>query len=174
MIVSDLADPSNAATLLDEAQAALGPVSLLVNNASIFEVDGIGQLDAELWQRQMSINLATPVFLADAFVAALPAGAGGNVVNIIDQRVWKPTPHYMSYQLSKSALLTATRTLAQALAPRIRVNAIGPGPTLPSPRQRQTEFDRQAAAIPLKRATDLADFGRTIGFWSRRRRLPGR
>jgi len=164
VIVADLVDPSNARALIRDAQAALGPVTLLVNNASVFEVDGIGQLDAELWQRQMAINLATPVFLADAFAAALPAGVDGNVINIVDQRVWKPTPLYMSYQLSKSALLTATRTLAQALAPRIRVNAIGPGPTLPSPRQQQSDFDRQAASIPLQRPTDLADFGRTIRY----------
>jgi NAD(P)-dependent dehydrogenase (short-subunit alcohol dehydrogenase family) len=139
-------------------------VTLLVNNASIFEADEIGALDAELWHRQMTINLAAPVFLADAFAAALPSGVEGNIVNIIDQRVWKPTPHYMSYQLSKSALLVATRTLAQALAPRIRVNAIGPGPTLPSPRQSEADFRRQASAIPLQRATDLADFGRTIRY----------
>lgn len=164
VIVADLADPSNAGAIIRDARAALGPVTLLVNNASIFETDGIGKLDAGLWQRQMTINLAAPVFLADAFAAALPAGVEGNVVNIVDQRAWKPTPHYMSYQLSKSALLTATRTLAQALAPRIRVNAIGPGPTLPSPRQQQRDFDRQAAAVPLKRATDLADFGRAIRF----------
>jgi NAD(P)-dependent dehydrogenase (short-subunit alcohol dehydrogenase family) len=164
VIVSDLADPARARAIVREAQSALGPLTLLVNNASVFDVDGIGQLDAALWHRQMTINLATPVFLADAFAAALPSGVEGNVINIIDQRVWKPTPHYMSYQLSKSGLLTATRTLAQALAPRIRVNAIGPGPTLPSPRQDQRDFDRQAAAIPLKRATDLADFGRTIRF----------
>jgi NAD(P)-dependent dehydrogenase (short-subunit alcohol dehydrogenase family) len=164
VIVADLANPSGARSVVRGAQSALGPVTLLVNNASIFEADGIGQLDAELWQRQMSINLASPVFLADAFAAALPTKTEGNVVNIVDQRVWKPTPHYMSYHLSKAGLLAATRTLAQALAPRIRVNAIGPGPTLPSPRQRQSDFDRQAAAIPLQRATDLADFGRTIRF----------
>jgi NAD(P)-dependent dehydrogenase (short-subunit alcohol dehydrogenase family) len=164
VIEADLAETASAGSLIASAQAALGPVTLLVNNASIFEKDGIGALDVELWHRQMAINLAAPVFLADAFAAALPAGVEGNIVNIIDQRAWKPTPHYISYQLSKSALLTATRTLAQALAPRIRVNAIGPGPTLPSPRQSEADFHRQAAAIPLQRATDLADFGRTIRY----------
>jgi NAD(P)-dependent dehydrogenase (short-subunit alcohol dehydrogenase family) len=164
VIEADLVETVSVGAVVKRAQAALGPVTLLVNNASIFEEDGVGALDAELWHRQMAINLAAPVFLADAFAAALPSGADGNIINIIDQRAWKPTPHYMSYQLSKSALLTATRTLAQALAPRIRVNAIGPGPTLPSPRQTEADFQRQARAIPLQRATDLADFGRTIRF----------
>jgi NAD(P)-dependent dehydrogenase (short-subunit alcohol dehydrogenase family) len=163
-IDADLADMAAAGTIVRRAQAALGPVTLLVNNASIFEADGIGALDADLWYRQMAVNLAAPVFLADAFAAALPSGVEGNIVNMIDQRVWKPTPHYMSYQLSKSALLVATHTLAQALAPRIRVNAIGPGPTLPSPRQSEADFRRQAGAVPLQRATDLADFGRTIRY----------
>jgi NAD(P)-dependent dehydrogenase (short-subunit alcohol dehydrogenase family) len=164
VIEADLSETEAIGAIVDRAEAALGPVTLLVNNASIFEADGIGALDAELWQRQMAINLAAPVFLADAFAAALPSGVEGNIVNIIDQRAWKPTPHHMSYQLSKSALLVATQTLAQALAPRIRVNAIGPGPTLPSPRQTEADFRRQAAAIPLQRATDLADFGRTIRY----------
>jgi len=164
VVAADLADADGVRSIVEHAQGALGPVSLLVNNASVFEPDGIGQLDAALWQRQMAVNLAAPVFLADAFAAALPSGTEGNIVNLVDQRAWKPTPLYMSYQLSKSALLVATRTLAQALAPRIRVNAIGPGPTLPSPRQREADFRRQAAAVPLKRATDLADFGRTIRF----------
>jgi NAD(P)-dependent dehydrogenase (short-subunit alcohol dehydrogenase family) len=164
VIEADLAETEAIGAVVARAEAALGTVTLLVNNASIFEVDGIGALDADLWERQMAINLAAPVFLADAFAAALPAGAEGNVVNITDQRAWKPTPHYMSYQLSKSALLTATRTLAQALAPRIRVNAIGPGPTLPSPRQSEADFVKQAEQIPLQRATDLADFGRTIRY----------
>ena len=164
VIEADLVETEAIGAIVSRAEAALGSVTLLVNNASIFELDGIGTLDPELWNRQMAINLAAPVFLADAFAAALPSGAEGNVVNVIDQRAWKPTPHYMSYQLAKSALLVATRTLAQALAPRIRVNAIGPGPTLPSPRQSEADFRRQAAAIPLQRATDLADFGRTIRY----------
>ncbi len=164
VIEADLVETAVIGSIVERAQAALGPVTLLVNNASIFEADEIGALDPDLWHQQMAINLAAPVFLADAFAAALPSGIEGNIVNIIDQRAWKPTPHYMSYQLSKSALLVATRTLAQALAPRIRVHAIGPGPTLPSPRQAEADFRRQAAAIPLQRATDLADFGRTIRY----------
>ena len=87
-------------------------------------------LDPAQWDAQLAVNLRAPVFLAKAFAAELPAGATGNIINIIDQRVWKPTPRYFSYTASKLALWGATRTLAQALAPRIRVNAIGPGPVL--------------------------------------------
>ena len=96
----------------------------------MFVGDEVASLDPALWDAQLAVNLRAPVFLAKAFAAQLPAGASGNVINIIDQRVWKPTPRYFSYTASKLALWGATRTLAQALAPRIRVNAIGPGPVL--------------------------------------------
>lgn len=165
VITGDLADLDAVPRILDEAASQLGAPTLLVNSASMFEPDGIGDFDAARFQRQLAINLTAPVLLADAFANALPKGEAGLIVNIIDQRVWKTTPHHMSYQLSKSGLLTATRTLAQALAPRkIRVNAIGPGPTLASARQDETDFRRQAAAVPLGHGPELAEFGRTVLF----------
>jgi NAD(P)-dependent dehydrogenase (short-subunit alcohol dehydrogenase family) len=164
VVAADLSDLDALPGLIDRATTALGTVSLLVNNAAIFEKDGVGNLEPGLWRRQMDINLAAPTFLAQAFAAALPAGLAGNIVNIIDQRVWKPVPEFLSYQLSKSALWAATITLAQSLAPRIRVNAIGPGPVLPSARQRQADFDRQAATLPLGKGPELAEFGRAIRF----------
>ena len=173
VVTADLADLDAARALPAKAAAALGPLTLLVNNASIFEADGIGSLEAERFQRQMTVNLAAPVFLADAFAAQLPADRDGLVVNMIDQRAWKTTPHFVSYQLSKSGLLTATRTLAQALAPRIRVNAIGPGPTLPSPRQDPAEFRKQAEAVPLRHGPDLCEFGRTIRYLYETRSITG-
>jgi NAD(P)-dependent dehydrogenase (short-subunit alcohol dehydrogenase family) len=173
VVTADLADLDAARALPAQAAAALGPLTLLVNNASIFEADGIGALDPARFQRQMAVNLAAPVLLADAFAAQLPDGLDGLVVNMIDQRAWKTTPHFLSYQLSKSGLLTATRTLAQALAPRIRVNAIGPGPTLPSPRQDPAEFRKQVDAILLRRGPELDEFGRTIRYLYATRSITG-
>ncbi|MFI5409993.1 SDR family oxidoreductase [Kaistia sp. UC242_56] len=173
VVTADLADLDAARALPAKAAAALGPLTLLVNNASIFEADGIGSLEPERFQRQMAVNLAAPVFLADAFAAQIPADRDGLVVNMIDQRAWKTTPHFVSYQLSKSGLLTATRTLAQALAPRIRVNAIGPGPTLPSPRQDPAEFRKQAEAVLLRHGPDLCEFGRTIRYLYETRSITG-
>lgn len=173
VVTADLADLDAARALPAKAAEALGPLTLLVNNASIFEADGIGSLNAERFQRQLAVNLAAPVFLADAFAAQLPADREGLVVNMVDQRAWKTTPHFLSYQLSKSGLLTATRTLAQALAPRIRVNAIGPGPTLPSPRQDPAEFRKQAEAVLLRHGPDLCEFGRTIRYLYETRSITG-
>src|SRR6266545_2489301 len=132
VVRADLADPAALATVLPEAAAALGPVSLLVNNASVFLEDAIGSLDSALWQTQFNVNLRAPVFLSEALARELPAGCQGNIVNIVDQKVWKLTPQMISYTLSKAALWTATRTLAQALAPLIRVNAVGPGVVMPN------------------------------------------
>ncbi|MFY7948783.1 MAG: SDR family NAD(P)-dependent oxidoreductase, partial [Gemmatimonas sp.] len=133
VLVADLVDPDAVAGLLPAAEAALGPVTLLVNNASSFLVDEVTAIDVPTWNRQFSINLRAPSVLAGALANRLPEGRQGAIVNIIDQRVWKLTPEYYSYTLTKAALLTATTTMAQALAPRIRVNAVGPGPTLPNP-----------------------------------------
>ncbi|MCC2649942.1 MAG: short chain dehydrogenase [Microvirga sp.] len=160
VVVADLGDPATLGGLVRDARAALGPLALLVNNASAFEPDDIHSLDAALWERHFRINLGAPVFLARDFAAQVPEGAGGAVVNVIDQRVWKPTPQFFSYTLSKSALFTATQTLAQALAPRIRVNAVGPGPTLASRRQGRDDFLRQGASVPLghgPRPEEIAD-----------------
>ncbi|MCW5695399.1 MAG: SDR family oxidoreductase [Bauldia sp.] len=164
VVQAELSDLAGLPLALKHASAALGPIDLLVNSAAMFEEDAIGRLDPGAWNRQITVNLTAPVFLAQAFAAALPAGADGNIVNIIDQRVWKPVPAFFSYQISKSALWTATRTMAQALAPRIRVNAIGPGPVLPSSRQTQADMDRQVATLPLRRSPALAEFGRTVRY----------
>ena len=128
-----------------------GPLTLLVNSASIFGEDRIETLSAESLDEHLAVNLRGPILLAQAFAAALPADRTGHIVNLLDQRVERLTPQFFSYTLSKSALWTATRTLAQALAPRIRVNAIGPGPTLASVHQSPAEFAAEAAAAPLGR-----------------------
>jgi NAD(P)-dependent dehydrogenase (short-subunit alcohol dehydrogenase family) len=169
----DFTDFDCLTRIVAEAAAALGPPTLLVNNASIFEKDAMGALDRDLWDRQMTVNLTAPVFLTQAFAAAVPEGIEGNVVNLLDQRIWKPTPRYFSYQASKSALFTVTQTLAQALAPRIRVNGIAPGPVLPSASQSAERFRRQAEAILLQRPPELDDFGRTVRYLVENRSITG-
>lgn len=151
VVRADLENAVDTGRLIDEATRAIGPLTLLVNSASLFEADDIHALDMALWERQFAVNLRAPAILASAFAKALPKGAHGAIVNILDQRVWKPTPRNFSYTLTKSALFTATRTMAQALAPAIRVNAVGPGPILASERQTAADFASQIASLPLAR-----------------------
>jgi len=149
VLSADLADAASLAPLVRQA-AALGSLSLLVNNASLFEDDRIGAIDPAMFERQIALSLRAPLLLTEAFAAV--AGAGASVVNIIDQRVLKPTPDHVSYALAKSALWTLTVMSAQALAPSIRVNAIAPGPTLPNILDGSEGFAREAAAVPLAHA----------------------
>jgi NAD(P)-dependent dehydrogenase (short-subunit alcohol dehydrogenase family) len=154
---ADLANRRQRAALIGKAGAFFGPLTLLVNNASSFEPDSIADLDETLWDRHIAIHVEAPAFLARDFVAQLPAKVQGNVVNIIDERVLHLTPNYFSYTLSKAALWTMTQTMAQSLAPRIRVNAIGPGPTLQEKGQSQAAFDKSQAAAPLGYAANASD-----------------
>lgn len=161
---ADLARETDVSALLPAAAAALGaPVGVLVNNASVFERDEWTDTSRESWDRHIEPNLRAPFVLAQAFARALPADAEGVVVNMLDQRVWSPTPHFLSYTLSKAGLWSLTQQLALALAPRrIRVNGIGPGPALPSPRQSAEQFARQAAAVPLGRGTGPEEVARAV------------
>jgi len=160
----DLSDESAVGGLIACATDALGPLDCLINNASRFENDAVDTVTRESWDAHMETNLRAPFVLTQKFAAALPDSASGNVVNILDQRVWNLTPHFTSYTLSKAGLWTLTRTLALALAPRIRVNAVGPGPTLPSPRQTEEQFRRQAESTPLGRATTPQEICAAIRF----------
>jgi NAD(P)-dependent dehydrogenase (short-subunit alcohol dehydrogenase family) len=157
ILSTDLANELQVRVLVGEAHRALGPVTLLINNASVFEDDRIETFGSDTWRAHMEVNLHAPLLLAQSFAAELPAGMGGHIINILDQRVWNPNPQFFTYSLSKAALWTATRTLAQALAPRIRVNGIGPGPTLPSIHQTSEMFQAEAANIPLERRSEPAD-----------------
>ncbi|WP_270937496.1 SDR family oxidoreductase, partial [Falsiroseomonas oryzae] len=150
---ADLAREAEVARLLPDAQAALGPVGVLVNNASTFERDEWHDATRESWDQHLEPNLRAPFVLAQAMAKALPDHAEGVVVNMLDQRVWSLTPHFVSYTVSKAGLWALTQSLALALAPRIRVNGIGPGPAMPSARQTQAQFDRQCASVPLRRGT---------------------
>lgn len=150
LVRADLADEDETRSLVAQA-APLGPLTLLINNASAFEDDRVGGLSRATWDRHLETNLRAPVVLAEAMAEALPDDRHGLVVNLIDQRVWRPNPQFFSYTISKAGLWWATQTLAQALAPRIRVNAIGPGPTLPSVHQAPGEFEAEAAGVLLQR-----------------------
>jgi NAD(P)-dependent dehydrogenase (short-subunit alcohol dehydrogenase family) len=169
VVSADLTDMDAVSDLVGQAEVALGPISLLVNNASLFVDDSLDDFDWQAWDRHFAIHVKTPALLAQNFARALPKGQEGLIVNIIDQRVWRPTPRYFSYALSKSALWTQTQMLAQALGPSIRVNAIGPGPTLKNMRQDDSDFDAQVAGLILKRGPELPEFGATIRYlWDAR------
>jgi len=160
----DLADGAATARLMAGVNDALGPIDLLVNNASLFKPDTVEAFDDDLWDRHFAVHVKAPSILARDFVRQLPEGYAGSIVNIIDQRVWNPTPRYYSYTLSKSALWMATRTMAQSFAPRVRVNAIGPGPSLPNERQDDAAFQAQVEGLILRRGPSLEEFGRTVRF----------
>ncbi|MEX0303369.1 MAG: SDR family oxidoreductase [Leisingera sp.] len=173
VLQADLLDEARARMLLPEASEALGgPVTCLINNASVFEHDRLETATRESWDRHLNSNLRAPFVLMQAMAAQdipQPEAEGeprawGLVVNMIDQRVRKLTPEFMSYTLAKSALWTLTQTAAQALAPRIRVNAIGPGPTLPGLRQSAEQFSRQRRATILQRGADTGDVTAALSY----------
>lgn len=161
---ADLTDEPSCLRLVEEAAAVVGPLRIIVNNASVFEQDSVTDFSSALWDRHFAIHVKAPALMAQAFARSLPADAKGLIVNMIDQRVWRPNPRFFSYTLSKAALWTATQTMAQALAPRIRVNAIGPGPTLANARQDEASFNRQIDGLILKRGPELPEFGATIRY----------
>ena len=169
VVVADLTDMADVSGLVARAEAVLGPVCLLVNNASLFEDDSVLDFNWRAWDRHFAVHVKAPAQLAQEFAHALPTDREGLIVNIIDQRVWRPTPRYFSYALSKSSLWTATQMMAQALGPRIRVNAIGPGPTLKNTRQNDEDFEAQVEGLILKRGPELSEFGATIRYlWAAR------
>ncbi|MSP82543.1 MAG: SDR family oxidoreductase [Alphaproteobacteria bacterium] len=161
---ADLASTTDVATLVPRVAKALGPLTLLVNNASLFERDTLATLTDASWDAHLTINLRAPVMLAQAFARQLPPGTKGNIVNLIDQKVLNLTPYYTSYTAAKAGLWALTQTLAQELAPRIRVNAIGPGPTLPNQTQSAADFARYAAAMPLGIGPSPEDIAATVSY----------
>ena len=170
---ADLGDEAAVERLIPAAVEALGPVGVLVNNASSFDYDSIASATRAGWDRHMEANLRAPFVLIQQFALQLPATAEGAVVNLLDQRVWNLTPHFVTYTLSKAALWTLTQTLALALAPRIRVNGIGPGPTLPSTHQTEAQFAQQCAAMPLGRGTSPDEIVAAVRFLLQARAMTG-
>ncbi|MBM3482425.1 MAG: SDR family oxidoreductase [Alphaproteobacteria bacterium] len=163
-LTADLSDEAAVGSLVARAADALGPIGVLVNNASVFEYDSVESTTRASWDQHLEVNLRAPFVLTQELAARLPAQVGGVVINLLDQRVWNLTPHFVSYTLSKAGLWTLTQTLALALAPRVRVNAIGPGPTLPSARQSEEQFATQVARLPLKRGATPDEIARAARF----------
>lgn len=164
ILPADLADAAAVEKLVPSCAAALGAPSCLINNAAMFQEDDLTTLDPAAWDIQLAVNLKAPIFLSRQFARHLAPNTEGNVVNIIDQRVWRPTPQLFSYAVSKGGLWTATRMLAQALAPQIRVNAIGPGPVLKSTLQTDEQFRREREATLLGRGSSPQEIAAAIRF----------
>ena len=172
---ADLLDEARASALLPRAAEALGgPITCLVNNASIFEYDNIHTATRQSWDRHLDSNLRAPFVLTQAMAEQGlepepdPSGeprATGLIVNMVDMRVRKPTPEFMSYSIAKTGLWTLTQTAAQALSPAIRVNAIGPGPTLRGHRQSARHFAAQRGNTVLERGANPSDITAALGYF---------
>jgi NAD(P)-dependent dehydrogenase (short-subunit alcohol dehydrogenase family) len=172
---ADLLVEEQVSGLIARAATALGgPLTVLVNNASIFEYDNLGTATRKSWDRHLESNLRAPFVLTQGFAAQVPPPltdamgeplAQGLIVNMLDQRVWKLTPEFMTYTIAKMGLWALTQTSAMALAPAVRVNAIGPGPTLKGARQTASHFARQRAATILQRGANPADITAALGFF---------
>ena len=164
LLACDLRQEAAVVALVNQAEAELGPVTVLVNNASVFEEDTFASVNRASWDAHLETNLRAPLVLAQTFAARLPVDREGLLVNILDQRVWNPTPEFFSYSLAKSALWDATVMMARALAPRIRVNAIGPGPVLASVHQTPDDFNAEARATPLGHAASPAEVAQALAY----------
>ncbi|SLN53051.1 SDR family oxidoreductase [Pseudooctadecabacter jejudonensis] len=174
-VQADLLNEDATSVLIDRAAAALGqPLTVLINNASIFEYDSLESATLDSWNRHIGSNLRAPFVLTQAFAAQCPKGARddagepvarGLVINMIDQRVRKLTPEFMTYTIAKMGLWAFTQTAAQGLAPDIRVNGIGPGPTLQGARQSKDHFDAQRANTVLGRGANRSDITAALGYF---------
>lgn len=169
---ADLTDRSETNTLIDRAVSAIGQLDVLINNASVFEYDNIASATFDGWDRHMSSNFHAPFILTQSFAAQCPGvGSDGEplaqaaIINMVDQRVRKYTPEFMTYSLAKNALWTLTQTSAQALAPAVRVNAIGPGPTLQGSRQSLEHFQGQRKNTILERGANADDIVNTMRYF---------
>jgi NAD(P)-dependent dehydrogenase (short-subunit alcohol dehydrogenase family) len=173
IIAGNLADPTMRATLMSQAAERYGPIALLVNNASIFGSDRLATFSDEDFFNAMTVNCLAPITLARAFAEQAPRDHDPSIVNLVDHRVMKLTPQHFTYTLSKAALATATVTMAQALAPFIRVNSIGPGPTLPNSHDGQRGLDHEAAGVLLKHSVDPDALAEAVAYLARARSVTG-
>lgn len=164
LVTCDLRKEAATVALVGAAEAELGLITLLVNSASVFEEDSLASMNRASWDAHVETNLRAPLVLSQAFARRIPDDRTGLIVNVLDQRVWRPTPEFFSYSLSKAALWEATRMMAQALAPKVRVNGVGPGPTLPSIHQTAETFDDETRATLLRRAVHPAEIGAALRY----------
>jgi NAD(P)-dependent dehydrogenase (short-subunit alcohol dehydrogenase family) len=164
-IAADLSDPAAASALVDQASLlAGGPLSGLINNASVFEYDKPGAMDIAAFDRAMAVNLRAPALLAQAFASQADPHRDNCIINVLDQKLWNMNPDFYSYTMSKAGLLAATDMMARAFAPHVRVNAIAPGLMLPSHDQTPEEFAATASLNLLQRPTELDNLAATAEF----------
>ena len=161
---AELSDEVKVEKLFSAAVDALGPITCLINNASVFEEDMALNVSKNTWHAHMDVNLRAPFLLSQCLAKSLPDNSFASIVNIVDQRVWNPTSQFTSYTLSKMGLWNVTQLLARALAPRIRVNAVGPGPTLQSVHQSAEDFAHETSEVLLKREVKPQDISRGVLF----------
>lgn len=172
-IQADLGSEKDTADIVARAAKDIGPLTALINSASIFENDNWQTATRESWDKHMDVNLRAPFVLSQAFARQLPKDQDGAIVNLLDQRLLKPTPEFISYSLSRAGLGWLTVTLAQALAPRIRVNAVGPGPTLKASHQSVENFERERRATILERGSDPEDIVGAVRYLLEARAVTG-
>jgi NAD(P)-dependent dehydrogenase (short-subunit alcohol dehydrogenase family) len=172
-INADLSMEDDVERLIERAREAVGPLTALVNNASVFENDTVATMTRQSWDKHMETNLRAPLVLSRNFAEQLPKDAEGCIVNLLDQRLLKPTPQYLSYSVSRAGLHWLTLTLAQALAPRIRVNAVAPGPTLRNERQSDAYFKHQQAATILGHGSTPEDVSSAVRYLLEARAVTG-
>jgi NAD(P)-dependent dehydrogenase (short-subunit alcohol dehydrogenase family) len=164
LLKANLAAEAETQSLVKRAATELGPLTALINSASIFENDEWYSADRASWDKHLEVNLRAPFVLSQEFARQIPRNGHGAIVNLIDQRVLKPTPQFMSYSVSKAALFWLNQTMAQALAPRIRVNAVGPGPVMKNERQSAADFNRQREATLLGHGAEPQDICEAVRY----------
>ncbi|HEX3675391.1 MAG TPA: SDR family oxidoreductase [Rhizomicrobium sp.] len=163
-IKADLSCEDETSTIVARAAKEIGPLTALVNSASLFENDDWQSVTRQSWDAHMDLNLRAPFVLSQAFARQLPEGEDGAIVNLLDERLLKPDPEFLSYSLSRSGLYWLTTTLAQALAPRIRVNAVAPGPTLKAANQSPAHFIAERKSTILGRGSDPQDISDAVRY----------
>tara|TARA_Y100000590_G_scaffold346317_1_gene396534 strand:+ start:1081 stop:1839 length:759 start_codon:yes stop_codon:yes gene_type:complete len=172
-VKADLSNELELKKLFINVKREMGYINCLINNASTFELDNIENIKKKDWDYHLNTNVWAPIFLIQQFIKNLPKKKDGNIINILDQRVINLTPFFTTYTLTKSMLWTLTQTLAMSLAPQIRVNAIGPGPTIKSKRQTNIQFKRQYKSVPLKKSVNPSEIANTVLYILKSKSLTG-
>ena len=172
LVKGDLSKEKDLKKIIKFAKSKMKYFDCLINNASLFENDNLKNLTSKSWDNHLNINLKAPAFLTKEFAKNIK-GKNNNIINIIDQRIFKLTPFFTSYTLSKTGLYTLTKTSAMSLAPNIRVNGIAPGPTIKNKRQTDKHFKKQYLATPLKQQVDVNEICNAVDFFIKNGSITG-
>ena len=172
LVKGDLSKKLDLKKIVKFCKRKLKYFDCLINNASLFENDKLENFTIDSWEKHLRTNLRAPAYLSKEFAKNIK-GKNNNIINIIDQRVFKLTPFFFSYTISKTGLYTLTKTSAISLAPKIRVNGIAPGPTLKNKRQSEKHFRKQYLATPLKRQVDVSEICHAVDFFIKNRSITG-